>query len=118
MSQVLRGGDVPKLIDNVAFIFEEINGYSERWSLQVLSAYRHISHTMCEYRLACSVCRGSPMTASVRLPARPRSAPSLPWTISVRRWSVLKTALRERRRRQPEPEPKPPLNLPDFGKKP
>ena len=48
MSQVLRGGDVPKLIDNVAFIFEEINGYSERWSLQVLSAYRHISHTMCE----------------------------------------------------------------------
>ena len=45
MSNVLRGGDVPKLIDEVVFVFDEISGYSVSWSLQVLSAYRHTSHT-------------------------------------------------------------------------
>ena len=44
MSQVLRGGDVPKLIDEVVFVFDEISGYSVSWSLQVLSAYRHITY--------------------------------------------------------------------------
>ena len=48
MSRVLRGGDVPTLIDEVVFVFDQISGYSVSWSLQVLSAYRHISHTMCE----------------------------------------------------------------------
>ena len=48
MSQVLRGGDAPTLIDEVVFVFDQISGYSVSWSLQVLSAYRHISHTMCE----------------------------------------------------------------------
>ena len=44
MSQVLRGGDVPKLIDEVVFVFDEISGYSVSWSLQVLSAYRHLTY--------------------------------------------------------------------------
>ena len=48
MSQVLRGGEVPTLIEEVVFVFDQISGYSVSWSLQVLSAYRHISHTMCE----------------------------------------------------------------------
>ena len=46
MSRVLRGGDVPKLIDEVVFVFDEISGYSVSWSLQVLSAYG-TSHIPC-----------------------------------------------------------------------
>ena len=44
MSRVLRGGDVPTLIDEVVFVFDQISGYSVSWSLQVLSAYRHITY--------------------------------------------------------------------------
>ena len=44
MSQVLRGGDAPTLIDEVVFVFDQISGYSVSWSLQVLSAYRHITY--------------------------------------------------------------------------
>ena len=46
MSRVLRGGDVPELIDGVIFVFDEIGGYSVSWSLQVLSAYG-TSHIPC-----------------------------------------------------------------------
>ena len=44
MSQVLRGGNVPELIENAVFVFEKIRGYSVSWSLQVLSAHTHITY--------------------------------------------------------------------------